>query len=415
MDNGDMYVFVRHGGHQSDWTYQRSTNGGRGFAPSVPFLKSKPTQKRECTKPGPPCPDKNAAVSLDSWYAFLAKGQRGSAKSHVIACCFVYHLHEAPNHGHYHYNGYYMELNTQTGKWSNVLGEELEMPLTKEDADKYALVFDSKDTLTEFNVCSLDHNGDPHIIFDEQGTDINKAHETKRKRYWRWASSQQKWLSSAYDPWTAKVRFGNFVWAAPTPNPADRHPVRLLMLMVESEGGGTTAVRYRESMDDGLTWTKGPAVFTTKDKVKHISPLFRNPHPDAQFMLTTIPSTSDDGSLYARVYLIGGHGAVQRSYSEATGHTLQIFNYTAHPEAMAATHFHKKGASHYDLVRKHLAKMMFGVNNNHMKNLTAGQQAALQDAVKVRTKLESQHRGVMLPWKLDGNYTKVMQKHHFTI
>ncbi|MDU0352628.1 hypothetical protein RS130_00690 [Paraglaciecola aquimarina] len=31
MDNGDIYLFYRHGAHRSDWVYQKSTDHGRTF------------------------------------------------------------------------------------------------------------------------------------------------------------------------------------------------------------------------------------------------------------------------------------------------------------------------------------------------------------------------------------------------
>ena len=33
MDNGDIYLFYRHGAHRSDWVYQKSSDNGRGFGP----------------------------------------------------------------------------------------------------------------------------------------------------------------------------------------------------------------------------------------------------------------------------------------------------------------------------------------------------------------------------------------------
>ena len=41
MDNGDIYLFYRHGSHKSDWVYQKSTDNGRTFEKEVPVLKSK--------------------------------------------------------------------------------------------------------------------------------------------------------------------------------------------------------------------------------------------------------------------------------------------------------------------------------------------------------------------------------------
>jgi hypothetical protein len=43
MDNGDIYLFYRHGAHRSDWVYQKSTDNGRSFAPEVLVLKHRET------------------------------------------------------------------------------------------------------------------------------------------------------------------------------------------------------------------------------------------------------------------------------------------------------------------------------------------------------------------------------------
>jgi hypothetical protein len=59
MDNGDIYLFYRHGAHRSDWVYQKSTDNGRSFAPEVLVLK-------HLVHDGDP-------VIHDSWYAWFAK------------------------------------------------------------------------------------------------------------------------------------------------------------------------------------------------------------------------------------------------------------------------------------------------------------------------------------------------------
>lgn len=41
MDNGDLYLFYRHGAHKSNWVYQKSTDNGRSFAKPVSILKTK--------------------------------------------------------------------------------------------------------------------------------------------------------------------------------------------------------------------------------------------------------------------------------------------------------------------------------------------------------------------------------------
>ena len=38
MDNGDVYLFYRHGAHRSNWVYQKSTDNGRTFNAPISFL-----------------------------------------------------------------------------------------------------------------------------------------------------------------------------------------------------------------------------------------------------------------------------------------------------------------------------------------------------------------------------------------
>jgi hypothetical protein len=95
MDNGDIYVFVRHGAHQADWTYQVSKDGGKSFEDEVSVLKTKKTKF-----------DDGSFIS-DSWYVHFFRSHQGNKKKDVIGCCYVYHKHEGGTkprkHGYYHY------------------------------------------------------------------------------------------------------------------------------------------------------------------------------------------------------------------------------------------------------------------------------------------------------------------------
>ena len=127
MDNGDIYLFYRHGAHRSDWVYQKSTDNGVTFAAPVSILKHKRRTNIEAE---------------DSWYPWVSKGHGDD-----IIVAFDYHIcrdnknaQDIRGHIPERHNLYYMVFDTKTGQWKNVKKEPLVMPLTKEMADEKALV-----------------------------------------------------------------------------------------------------------------------------------------------------------------------------------------------------------------------------------------------------------------------------------
>jgi len=127
MDNGDIYLFYRHGAHRSNWVYQKSTDNGVTFATPVSFLKHKRRTNIEAE---------------DSWYPWVSKGNGDD-----IIVAFDYHIcrdnkNSQDSRGHIpeRHNVYYMVFDTKTGIWKNVKNQPLEMPLTKEIADKKTVV-----------------------------------------------------------------------------------------------------------------------------------------------------------------------------------------------------------------------------------------------------------------------------------
>ena len=105
MDNGDIYLFYRHGAHRSDWVYQKSVDNGRTFSAPISFLK----YKRRADDFG-----------TDSWYAYAAKGSNSE-----IVIGFDYHYcwdKDAPRnnrggHSTERKNLYFVKFNTQTNVW----------------------------------------------------------------------------------------------------------------------------------------------------------------------------------------------------------------------------------------------------------------------------------------------------------
>ncbi len=125
MDNGDIYLFYRHGAHRSNWIYQVSKDDCKTFSPKKSFLVAKP------------CAEDGEKLNIwDSWYVAFEKGEDDN-----IIVLYSYHRCHSKNGVHQgeRFNGYYMELDTKNDTWSNKQGEKLNVPLTKEDSDAKTL------------------------------------------------------------------------------------------------------------------------------------------------------------------------------------------------------------------------------------------------------------------------------------
>ena len=181
MDNGDIYLFYRHGAHRSNWVYQKSTDNGRTFDEPVSFLKHKRRQNIEAE---------------DSWYPWVGKGNGDD-----IIVAFDYHIcrdnkNAQDKRGHIpeRHNLYYMLFDTKTGEWKNVKNEPLEMPLTKEMADEKALVKKIANDWTFQGITDVDPKGNPQVCV-LVGPDVGeKRSGPKRLQHFRWDG--QEWLQS---------------------------------------------------------------------------------------------------------------------------------------------------------------------------------------------------------------------------
>ncbi len=307
MDNGDIYLFYRHGAHRSDWVYQKSTDNGRSFEPPVSFLK----HKRR--------PD---GIGTDSWYAYVSKGLNDE-----IVVGFDYHFcwdRDAPRnnrggHSTERKNVYYMTFNTKTGEWKNVQGMPLSIPLTKDIADEKTLAIDTGDKWTFNGTTKVDAIGNPHIsvyVGEDIGWQIGGP---KNASYFRWNGKQWQGDFASGLP----IARGDFV--------SEGANVRFLLSGVDPQTD-KTIVRWWQSQDGGMTFNKGQQLLTFNDewpgapaknpnRPKSLSNLdspgsgassfIRNAHPDARIVIAEKhPATN-----YRRMYLVGDNGPVQRTLS----------------------------------------------------------------------------------------------------
>lgn len=285
MDNGDIYLFYRHGAHRSNWVYQRSTDNGRTFEPVVSILKTKP----RTDTPG----------IIDSWYAWFDKGHGDD-----IIVTYNYHVcgQENGQHRGHRKNSYYMVMDTKDHTWHNIEGEKLATPVTKELADAKSLVVDTGDLWSVRGVTRLDETGNPHIILyvgeDEDGKHVGPTTVS----YTRWTGEKWTKLSSNGIPPKGE---GDLRVNSPT-------SVSILLPQKTKSMG---EVVWIDSTDGGKSFAKGESVISAKRTSLTISSFIRNAHPDARFIAAG--KKASDKTDYRFMYLVGDNGSIKRSKAEA--------------------------------------------------------------------------------------------------
>ena len=280
MDNGDIYLFYRHGAHRSDWVYHVSTDNARSFGPPISFLKHKRRTDVE---------------AVDSWYPWVGRGEGDE-----IIVSFDYHLcwdRDARPRGHTanREDLYYMTFDTKTKIWRNVEGDILPMPLTREVADAKAKVMDSGELWSFNGAAALDPDGNPHILIN-LGEDIGRiTGGPKSVTHYRWDG----------DNWTGGTSVG------PKRGRADiavNSKTDLSLFMSYPDKSGNAVIARRDSKDAGQTFNNGEVLFKHGRGSFAISSLIEDAHPDARMLVT--PRTSDKD--LKNIYLIGDNGPVKR-------------------------------------------------------------------------------------------------------
>ena len=287
MDNGDMYLFYRHGAHRSNWVYQKSTDNGVTFEEPVSFLKHKRRTEIEAE---------------DSWYPWASKGNGDD-----IILAFDYHIcrdnknsQDARGHIPERHNVYYMVFDTKTGEWKNVKNEPIKMPLTKEMADEKALVKIIANDWTFQGVTDVDPNGNPQVIM-LVGSDIGeKRSGPKRLQHFRWDG--QEWLKSE----NSDLPKGN--------GDIEVKSAKEVSIYLESKTSDDIGeISKWDSFDGGKSFKKGPVLLSRKNSSFIISALIDNPHPDARMIV----GEKEPGTDFRKMYLIGDNGPIKRIIEES--------------------------------------------------------------------------------------------------
>lgn len=304
MDNGDIYLFSRHGAHRSDWVYEKSTDNGRTFDAPVSFLKH---QRRDDD------------IGSDSWYPYVSKGLNDE-----IVVGFDYHFcwdKDAPRnnrggHSTERKNLYFVKFSTADNIWTNVQGKPLTIPITKTEADDKALAINTADLWTFNGSTKIGADGNPHIgayIGQDIGWQIGGP---KKASYFAW--NGEKWI-------------GNFASGLPIGRGdflANGNNVRFLVSGIDPKTD-KTSVSWWQSQDGGLNFVKDKELLNFGDykveksaqptgRPKSLSNLdspgsaassfILNAHPDARIIIAEKP----DGTDWRRMYLVGDNGPIAR-------------------------------------------------------------------------------------------------------
>lgn len=304
--SGDLYLFYRHGSHKSDWVYQKSTDDGRTFSAPVSVLKHKVSAA--------------SSTVHDSWYAWFGLGQ-----GDTITASYVYHPCAGrvgdSQHTSHRQNAYYMKFDTRTGQWSNVQGDRLALPVTKEAADKLTLIEATGAMKNSHGTTHLDSTGHPHAVFPGvQGV-----------RYFRWdGKAWQKPVAVG----SGAMNDGDFIVDS---------PLAVRMILGRShEGQNETG--WWNTTDGGLTWTQGATLIASREMSFIPSTMVRNAHPDAVMLVAE--SNKALPHLYRRMFLVGAHGPLGRPAAEAShlGDRLEQIKSLPPPSAAKAEAKKKKKA-----------------------------------------------------------------------
>lgn len=287
MDNGDIYLFYRHGAHRSNWVYQVSTDNGHTFNEPVSFLKHK---------------RRTDQAAEDSWYPYVKKGQGDD-----LIVVFDYHLCSDNNEensrlGHIpmRYNLYYMVLDAKTGVWRNVEGDVLNMPIIREEADKKTLVANTDGSWTFQGVADLDPAGNPHLGITT-GKDIgDRRSAPKTMHHFRWDG--ESWIAGG----NTGLPIGN--------GDIDVKSMNEVSLYIESrDESGVGKVSRWDSFDAGDTFREANVFLRRNRSGFAISSLIENAHPDARIIVAEKQAGTD----FRKMYLLGDSGPVKRSEKEA--------------------------------------------------------------------------------------------------
>ena len=230
--NGTLYLFYRAGGHTADWVYRTSTDGGYTWSGETAVIDS---------------------TSYNVWYVSFRKGKDG--RIHVAWVWKDEQNTLGTDEPEYYrrYNVYYM-YRDHDGSWKNIEGVTLTLPITKDIADNYCLVYrtDNLSPLKHCNEAVADAaaDGTPFILFVY--SDLYGGTE------FRWKLA--KWNGSSWD--IIDITSTSCTFACGDINVIDENNIEVFIpsggvfCRQRNELGRGGQIEKWKSTDGGQTWSR---------------------------------------------------------------------------------------------------------------------------------------------------------------
>lgn len=202
MADGSIFLFYRAGGHMEPWSMRISKDNGSSWSNAERIIEMRldPPDRLAAAYatflPGADCKTVHGF--------FLHKDDNPTrVKKHPWRPLKYPGLHEAV----YRYNVYYVKRDTE-GKWRGADGSALDLPLSKTEADKQALVYDTGDLFAGHKRIVIDQNDRPYLRFGVGVTDWKSGKVIVPTKTHYTAPSRGKWPVFDKMPadWTEPVR-----------------------------------------------------------------------------------------------------------------------------------------------------------------------------------------------------------------
>jgi hypothetical protein len=201
-----------------------------------------------------------------------------------------------------------MNFNTKTNEWTNVEGEPLSLPVTKEIADEKTLAMKTGDLWTFNGTSHLDSKGHPHIAINAGVDKGAKTGGPKQTRHIWWDGEQWLGGNKIIEGYEGVSR-GDFTVTEP-------NDIRYL---VTYEKEGDAVLSWWSSTKDGNSFSEEATVLKRANASFAITTLIENGHADAQMLVAE--KESDEN---IKVYLVGENGPVPRMLSSLKSINTQV-------------------------------------------------------------------------------------------
>ena len=321
LDNGDMVLIGRAGGHVRPWVELTSSDSGNTWRTSRPIVDFRPHGLYGTVKPGVD------GKTVHFTWSLQAKGDliKGTSTERFSTGRGKYGYGNTVIDNRHHC--FYMRRDQQ-GRWYNIQGEPLQTPIDMKTAYQKCLVYRGDwPSHGQHGTMGVDKHDKPHIVFlaGKMPTDKAKWHTNNvdyTYKYARWDSN--RWVLNNITTTDSIWDMGQAVF----PEPDGSVDVYLVARGSRTDEGQLTTkgriggnIEQWRSEDHGKTWKKIKDVitYTKTGRLFNCPHAVVNAHPDGKVMWSTWSTDEyfQQGDFTQFVYLYGDSGFCSRRYEGA--------------------------------------------------------------------------------------------------